>query len=706
MRRSQVPFHLLLCSILPTLPFSFAQADEKDQEYEIMVITASRSEMNSKVSPQVVTIITKDQIQEQLSISTDSSKALSNLLPAYSPARQKLSGNGETFRGRTALIMIDGVPQSNPLRPTGRSAHTIDLSMVEQIEVIHGSNAIHGLGATGGIINYITLRPETGSINQHLNIQTTSPTDKLNSDTLSYKLAYGISGNKGNIDYLFSASAESQGLYTDANGDAVGVDNTQGDLMDSKTYDVLAKIGYWIDENQMISFQVNSYIITSQMNYISVTGDRANGIATTSIKGTPVGDAPRNRALTINTNYENDDFYGMDLKILAYSQSFEGLFGATNSDTFQDIDIAPEGTLYDQSKAESNKLGLKVTLIKDDLMNNHLKLTYGFDILHDTTEQSLHLTDRVWVPESSFNNYAPFVQAEFRALDNLILHTGMRYEYAKLDVDNYTTLASNNSVTVEGGDPSFSETLYNFGMVYNPADSISLFANYSESFGMPDVGRVLRGIDEEGQDVDTFLNLSPIITDTKEVGIRYDIQDLRANLSYYESSSDFGTRLERIGDDYFLNRQETQIQGVEASLNYRISTLHSANLGYSHTNGKYDSNDDGNLDAKLDGLNIAPDKLALSWNGQWNEQLSSFIQLNYAFDKSFDDPEKEFHGYTTVDSSITYKLPEDQGKLNLSVENLLNEDYITYYSQSALVHDDRYFKGRGRTITLGYSVYF
>lgn len=60
-----------------------------------------------------------------------------------------MSGSGETFRGRAPLVLIDGIPQSNPLRPTYREMHTIDYSMVERIEVIHGANATNGMGATG-----------------------------------------------------------------------------------------------------------------------------------------------------------------------------------------------------------------------------------------------------------------------------------------------------------------------------------------------------------------------------------------------------------------------------------------------------------------------------------------------------------------------------------------------------------------------------
>lgn len=53
-----------------------------------------------------------------------------------------------------------------------------------------------------------------------------------------------------------------------------------------------------------------------------------------------------------------------------------------------------------------------------------------------------------------------------------------------------------------------------------------------------------------------------------------------------------------------------------------------------------------------------------------------------------------------------YKLPGKRGQLSLAVSNLLDKQYITYYSQSALVKDDRYFAGRGRTLTLGYRIDF
>src|SRR3546814_9269740 len=59
--------------------------------------------------------------------------------------------------------MVDGIPQSTPLRDGKRSGFTVDPAFVERVEVIYGANAIQGVGATGGVINYVTTTaPENG----------------------------------------------------------------------------------------------------------------------------------------------------------------------------------------------------------------------------------------------------------------------------------------------------------------------------------------------------------------------------------------------------------------------------------------------------------------------------------------------------------------------------------------------------------------
>ncbi|ACX88690.1 TonB-dependent receptor [Pectobacterium parmentieri WPP163] len=686
---------------------AYAQDDttKKDETSgDEMVITASRSNIQQQKAPQVVTVITKEQIEQQMQVTSDSSQILSNLLPSFAPSRQKMSGSGETFRGRAALVMIDGIPQSNPLRPTGREMHTIDYSMVERIEVIHGANATNGMGAIGGVINIITRRPENGSFNQHVNVQTTIPTEKIRGETASYKTTYRVDGREDYLDYLFAIGYENQGLYLDGNNRPVGVDNTQGDTMDSRAYDLLAKVGYWLDDYQRIQLSVNRYNIKNENNYLSVDGIRSQGIPTTSVRGTPRGEAPHNSIWTTGFTYENHDLAGMKLSALLFNQRYEALFGATNSSSFQDTSIAPDKTLYDQSRSVANKYGTKLALTKDDLLDDTLKVTVGFDTLYDKGKQDLYLTKRTYVPKMEYTNYSPFIQSEYQLLDDLVLHAGVRHESAKLEVDSFQALAANNGVFVEGGSLTFNETLYNVGAVYSVTNSLDVFASYSEGFGMPEVGRVLRDVKTPNIRLSNFNNLKPIVTDNVETGFRFKKDRFDFEASYYQSNSKLGDRVAQQGDTFVSKRERTRIQGIEVTAGYQINDQHKINASYAHSEGKYDSNGDGKLDKRLNGLNIAPDRLITSWSANWNDQWSSFVQANYAFGRSFDDAGMAFDGYLLMDAAVGYKLP--YGRLNVAVANLLDKQYITYYSQAGLVNDTRYFSGRGRTVTLGYSIDF
>ncbi|MEL0611573.1 TonB-dependent receptor [Marinomonas arenicola] len=669
-----------------------------------LIIETSRNNTKKEDSPQVVTIITRQQIEEQLSISTDSSQVLSNLLPAYSPNTQKLNNSSQTFRGRSVLYMIDGVPQSNPIREGSRSAHTIDLSMVEKIEVIHGATAVHGLGATGGIINFITKSSRASELKQHVDIQMTMPTSNIDSDTLAYKIGYQAQGSKDNFDYLVGLTNEIQGMYMDADGNYVGSATVRGDIMDSKSYDGFVKLGYWLDDDKRLEFELNRYELKGQMNFVGVSGDRDNGVATSSVKGTPEGLAPYNDVQTTSVSYTDNDLHGMDFKAQLFHQDFEGRYGATTSNSFQDTSIAPQGTLYDQSQNQSEKVGAKFSLTKADLMQNKLSVTTGLDLLQDETSQTLILTDRTYVPETKYVNYAPFVQLEFRPTERLVLQAGARNEHAKLNVDTFQTVAANNSVTVDGGSPSFSKTVYNAGAVFKITPSTSVFANYSQGFGMPDVGRVLRGINTTGQDVDSLIDLSPIVTDNYEVGLRVNHHPYDFEISYYESNSDLGSRIVATNGLYTVKREKKEIRGAEASLGFQVNKDHRLQASYSYIEGKSDTDGDGKVDTKLTGADISPNRLVASWNARWDEKLSSLLQINHAFSRRFDNDDFNFDSYTLVDASVGYKLPI--GRMNVAVANLFNEDYFTYYSQAAYANDDFYFKGRGRTVTVAYGVDF
>lgn len=695
---SPLPAALFLAMSVPL------QAGAQEAVLETVVVSASRSNIAADKAPQTVVVIRKEDIERQLAISSNSSDVLSNILPSYTPSRGKMNGSGETLRGRTPLILVDGVPQSNPVRPTGREAHTIDYSMVERIEVIQGPNAVNGLGATGGTINIITRRPDKGTASQHASVQATLPTSDIGSDTVGFNTTYRNSGRGDKLDYLFALAYEDQGQHLDGKGRAIGVDVTQGDLQDSRSYDLLAKIGYAVDDAQRLQLTINRYKIKSKANYVGVAGNRQQGIPSTSVKGTPPGTPAWNDVWTSSFSYNHSNLAGMELSALLFNQQFEGLFGADNSATFQDEAIAPKGKLFDQSRATASKYGSKVGLTKAGLLDGRLKLTAGFDTLVDEGKQDMYGTGRTFVPESRYRNLSLFTQAEYKLIEGLALHAGARRENADLEVDSYRTLAAYKNTFVEGGKIKFNETLLNAGVVFTPVKDASIFASYSEGFGLPDIGRALRSINTPGQSVGSMRTLEPILTDGVEIGtrLRRGVWELEA--SYYRSDSDFGARVVPVNGVFTMSREKTRLQGLDASLGLRINPAHKANLAYAYTKGRYDSDNNGSLDARLDGLNVAPNRLIASWSAKWSEKLASFIQLQHAFQQNFDDPAKKFSGYTLADASLNYKLP--QGELRLGVANLFDREYITYYSQSALVEPARYFAGRGRTATVAYALGF
>ncbi len=431
-------------------------AQSAAHQLEDVVVSAARGHTVAGKSPRKITMISRQQIEEQMAISDDPGAVLANLIPSYSPSRQKLSNTGETFRGRTPQFLIDGVPQSNPLRNGGRASHTIDLSMVERIEVIHGASAEYGLGATGGIINFVTRRPEKPGFQQHVGVSLTSD-DDFQSDGLGHKLDYRFTGQTESWDIVAAASRQERGLFYDGRDRIVGF-AYPGEIQDSTSHDLFLKAGYWLDDNQNITVSANHFELEGHHDYRAVPGDRDAGLPTTATKGGAEGDPMFNKVTTLRARYSHGNWLGNEIDAQVYHQDFEGQFGALRSGSFQDPALAPIGTLLDQTRNESEKLGSQFTLKRRGLLRDRLDLAAGFDALSDETRQSLVLTDRVYVPETEYRNYAGFLQLDLRPTERLAFSGGARHEFAKLKVGEYRTVADNGAVLVDGGDPDFEET--------------------------------------------------------------------------------------------------------------------------------------------------------------------------------------------------------------------------------------------------------
>ena len=688
-----------------------AHAAEQKDAIELKRIEVSESTLRMPQSqgalPTTITVITAEDLRQQLAINPDLSDAIGNLLPSFAPSTQKLSSRGQTLRGRNPLYMIDGVPQSSPLRNGSRDAYTIDPAMIERIEIVEGSNAMQGLGAAGGIINIITKQaPKQDGVHQEVTTNASAPTRGGNG--LGYGASYVLAARSGAFDLVAGAAWRQRGMYSDAKGRLIGVDGTQGDLMDSVSTDGFAKFGYDVAGGRHLQLTVNRFDLQGNGDYTAVPGDMTANLPTTSVRGKQPGDAPRNRVLTSSLDYRDPALADGELRAQLYHQKNRELFGGGTFGTFQDPAYGP-GLLFDQSQNVSTKDGARLSWAKRGLLDGTLTVLAGADGYRDRTYQELTHTGRHWVPSSTYTGWAPFLQAEYWPLQTLSLSGGLRREHGTLKVPTFRTLAAYGGVTVQGGSPGFSKTLPNLGAVWYLTDRLNLFASYAEGYTLPDVGRVLRAINKPGQNVANFLDLKPVVSDNREAGVEYAGDRAGARVSYYVSRSRLGSVLvfDAPNQVYNVMRQRTAISGWEARAHWQPLEGSRFDASFAINRGRSDRNGDGRIDSDLDGANIAPNRLNLSWTQRWNDAWSSYLQVSHAYSRDFATLGRRsahFDGYSTADAYLKWHTGS-AGDWTLGVQNLGNTQYINYVSQT-VGDDDSYFAGRGRVVSLTWQQVF
>lgn len=685
-----------------------------------IIVTAARSELPASALPMTIDILDGEDFRDQAIVSGSVIDAVSARFPAFSPTREKLSGAGESLRGRSPLYTINGIPQSTPIRDGSRDGYTIDPFFVDRVEVIYGSNSLQGIGATGGVVNQVTVgAPEKDGVSGRAMVQVTAQ-DGFDGEAMGGKAAGYVGIREGAFDATVGASFERRGVFLDGNGNRVGVDGTQGEIQDSDSWSLFGRLGYQLSDTARVEIVANRFELEGNNNYVLVAGDRAAGVPASSERGTTPGDAPSNVTELVSLSLVEEDLAGGIFALQGFYNKSEAVYGGGTFQTFQDPAFDPTGNLFDQSANKSRKMGGKISYEREMPGFEALTLTAGFDALFDETEQYLVQTGREWVPETEFRSLAPFAQANLALIDGkLRLAGGVRYEDVRLKVDDFETLASYGAtdpndistyrpLAVEGGEPSFTEWLWNGGVIVEPIDGIRGYASYAEGYTLADVGRILRGISDPGVDIDNFLTLEPVISNNYEVGVEVQRGPLDASVSYFWSSSDLGSVLRRNSDGIFeVLRQPIDLEGLDISLATQTPvpglTLSTA---YSHVIGKTDADDDGAIDEDLDGANISPDRINVAADYR-RGPLSARVQGRFYLSRNFNVARGNanlgnFGGYELFDAYLGYET--GLGEVSFAVQNLTDEQYVSYNSQTERVQDDgRFFAGRGRTFILAFA---
>lgn len=681
-----------------------------ENNIERIVVTGSRIVESIDEVPATITIITRQQIEAQLKVSPELQSLLAALVPGMAPSTGSSSNSSQTLRGRSPLVMIDGVPQSTPLRNGSLGIRTLDASTIERIEVIKGATSIYGNGAAGGIINYITKQANNnGEINGHISVSSRFSAVKLE-DSTGQRIESSINGSIDKFSYVLNASYEDNGVQRDAEGDVQGL--IYG-LSDAKVQNYFSKLGYQFDEDKSLQLTYNHYRSQQQSNLVDVVGSVNSGVKSYAIKapagttkpGVPQG--PKNDNFMMKYTDEAL-FENTQIVVDAYAQKIKNIF------FFSPVLSNPsEGYEGGQSLIKSDKKGLRITLNSQFEWDNlEGTFIYGIDALNDTTSQPL-VDGRKWVPEMDMENLAGFLQTKWVYKDDLIIKAGIRREDIDLGVNDYSTLklcrdaeTCSVPVDVKGDTLNYRATTYNLGIRYNVMPAFQPFANYSQGADISDIGRLLRTATVT--DISLIQTQASII-DNYEVGFVSDIDKLHLEFSAYRSTSELGTtnKYDAVTGVYLPVRAPQEIYGYEVLAHYNFSRELNATATYAWVEGKDTAND-----IYLGAKQISAPKATININWQPIDKANVALSYLYVGDrKRFDKVDGKHVGdkgpidsYHLVNMSGNYQFNQDITAF-IGIENLLNQDYYPAKSQ-AYTYSGYNVKGLGTTVNIGVNYQF
>lgn len=676
-----------------------------------VVVSASRRKETLDEVPSSITIVGPRELETQKGISNNIMDILATAVPGLGFSGNQTGNTGQTLRGRNLLVMVDGIPQSTPLRAGGRDMRTIDPSAIERVEVIKGATSIYGNGSDGGLINYITKKGEPG---KPLSGKTTvGATTQLKGaqHTGGIQLGQLLSGAAGKFDFVVSGHYEQTGVYKDANGEVLSPEYGLGE---TQLWNGFAKLGYAINSRNRVELMYNFFGSQQRSDYILKVGKYLDS-ASIGVPGTRPGSpegTPYNHNASLHWSSEGI-VGGTDLDVNVYMQRFKTIYSF--------VDSWQGGG---QSQINSKKSGLRINLSSPIRAgkNVDIQAVYGLDFMNDITNQDL-VDGRTWVPEMDMRNYAPYAQLKTTFFRHWVLKAGARFENINIDVPDFTTIISKNNATgeynvggvgVKGGSLNYNALVYNAGLRYNEWTYFKPFVSYSQSFSIADLGRTLRSARENTL---SLLKTKAVIAHNYEVGASSTLGPVSLEASYYISKSALGSAYTEVDGRFEIERNPEKVYGFEFAADARILKNLSAGASYSYVEGKIDKDGNGDFkdekDVWIGGDRISPPKITAYVSYNPIEPWSVRVQMLQAMKRDRFKPGangKYTYGQGPVNSFAIFSLAssyqfDTHSTITLGVDNLFNKDYYTVTSQWN-ARNENYVKGNGARLNLQYSYQF
>lgn len=698
-------------------------ADDED-ELEI-VVTATRTEEDIANVPRSVTVITRDDLDQEATLNNDLGQTLGKFVPGFGPPTANNRTRALSLRGRNAQILIDGVPQnSNASFDTELSS--IDPSAIERIEVVRGPSAVYGDGATGGVVNIITRSPAEEGAKVRLGLTLRPDFEHLSENGFGYRVDAGLSAKEGKFDFLVDTAFDSKGATFDGFGARIPPNGTSNENF---TINTLIKAGLDITDTQRVQFSYNFFNNRFDSPFISdpailaIPGDQA--AAALRVGNIEFERSPAQTVHNFNLTYRNQELLGSELNAQAYYRISK--LTQLPGDIRGQVGFAPPFLpLINQTNLDAVEIGGRLQV--DTPITDRLSVLWGGDLSYEENEQFFTEIDPVafdanqqanvinrltQTPFYTIRNIGTFAQFTWDVVDQLSLSGGARYENIRLSADDYVGspflgFGFFPPAQVGGGVITVDDVVFNAGAVFKASDEVSIYANFAQGFSLPSVGIAL-GLAADGTNIADNIALEPQKVNNYELGIRGNFDNITLSLAGFYSTSSLGSTINvDPGGFSSIVRAPQRNYGVEFTADWTPSDKWRLGTTFSWNEGESDPDDDGTFTA-LSTLAVQPLKATVYVENETLPGWRTRIQALFVGGRSraFDDLVDPFdvNGYTVVDLFSTIAL--GPGKLQFGVQNLFDRQYFPVSSQERVgIREVRRFAGEGRTYSIRYSFEF
>ena len=611
--------------------------------------------------PQAVSIVTDEDIRKQ------GIREIGDIV-RYTPGVNTSQGEGHrdavVFRGvrSTADFFQDGARDD--------VQYYRSLYNVEQVEVLRGPNALlFGRGGTGGIINRVTKKATIG--------ETFGSFDLGADDFGSTDLAIDYNVQSGeNSAFRLNAHVDALENHRDFyDGDRTGFNPTlRVEISENTTLDLSYE---YADHERMIDRGIPTangkpvealkdiVFGTSDINIQTLEADIFKGSLTTDISDT-------SKAVFSLTSSEFEKMYQN-----LYASGYDLATNVVTLDGYRDPtereNLIISGNFINEIQVGSSTHTLLIGAEKVDTDNKNLR----YDSYWTTTEkdkESFNVSRPLNIATNSagvatsvnFNTKlksqttsdievtSVYIQDQIEISDELQILIGGRFDTFDITVDD---IKGGTSQSRE--DNEFSPRA---GLIYKPAENVSWYLSYSESF-LPRSGEQYKKLTASSAALD------PDVYENMEIGVNYDIRpNLSLRASFFDNEQTIATRDESGEGAEIVG---LQVDGFELEVKGQVNDQLFMQLGY--------SNMDGTTSSGGEPREIPDHTLSLWTTYQVNNQFGYGIGFTRQGDSNISNnkPGLILPEYTRVDFAAYYDVSEDLA-IRLNIENLTDKVYFPH----------------------------